>query len=160
MEEARKFFLVHCKREVLPIHLDEVHEWRTQVKGRGNWPDQPVGSEGREACEAGEGWGVWVGRVKDGMTDTIGVWVQARLAVTGLSKWGGCRLGLFEEGSHRVSPIPSTSTPSHAALLPLKAGPWWLLPACCIMVMVADSPFSVSFHWYLGGRLSCPSPQH
>lgn len=32
---------------------------------------------------------------------------QAKLAVAPLSKWGGCQLGLYEEGSHRVLPIPN-----------------------------------------------------
>lgn len=38
----------------------------------------------------------------------VGV-VQAKLAVAPLSKWGGCVIGLYEEGSHRVAPMPRES---------------------------------------------------
>lgn len=39
-------------------------------------------------------------------TDIHGWRTQAKLAVAPLSKWGGCQIGLYEEGTHRVLPIP------------------------------------------------------
>lgn len=43
-----------------------------------------------------------------GLATGIHDWrTQAKLAIAPLSKWGGCRIGLYEEGTHRVLPIPN-----------------------------------------------------
>lgn len=39
-------------------------------------------------------------------SDIHGWRTQAKLAIAPVSKWGGCKLGLYEEGTHRVLPIP------------------------------------------------------
>lgn len=95
MEDARLFFRTKARVENMTMTMGPVHEWRTQVRegGVGVRCRLVVLAEADALLPCGRGVVV----------------VQAKLAVAPLSKWGGCVIGLYEEGSHRVAPMPRES---------------------------------------------------